>query len=231
MYSQTQVSLKLLVDKRGKRILQGEADKKFIDFLFTILALPVGTVIRLLTTQPLLCPISNLYSSVNALDSSYFESDQNKNDLLKPKSSVTSSQVGNLLQIESSSIKAYYRCSCNTCRTYFTATRGARCPGCRLGMFHRAEYVYGAKEERPTETGYVKENVMYMVMDHLTLKPMSFIYTISVLNAFNVDVAQIEEKVIDLDMTQVYTTILHIIHTSIPTAISFCLALLFFFYF
>lgn len=63
-------------------------------------------------------------------------------------------------------------------------------------MFHHAEYVYGANEERPTETGYVKENVMYMVMDDLTVKPMSSIYTISVLNAFKVDVAQIEEKVI-----------------------------------
>ncbi|CAL2249982.1 unnamed protein product [Prunus armeniaca] len=43
------VSLKLLIDTKGHKVLFAEAGKDFVDFVFTLLALPVGTVIRLLS--------------------------------------------------------------------------------------------------------------------------------------------------------------------------------------
>ncbi|KAI3748691.1 hypothetical protein L6452_11950 [Arctium lappa] len=47
------VSLKLLVNKKAQKVLFAEANKEFVDFLFNILSLPVGTVINLLTEHPM----------------------------------------------------------------------------------------------------------------------------------------------------------------------------------
>jgi hypothetical protein len=38
------VSLKLLIEKKSQRVLFAEAEKKFVDFLFSIFTLPLGTV-------------------------------------------------------------------------------------------------------------------------------------------------------------------------------------------
>lgn len=48
------VSLKLLIDTDAKRVLFAEAGEDFVDFLRNLLALPVGTVIRILNNQLLL---------------------------------------------------------------------------------------------------------------------------------------------------------------------------------
>ncbi|KAH7841271.1 hypothetical protein Vadar_027781 [Vaccinium darrowii] len=49
--SKAKVSLKLLIDTKAKRVLFAEAGKDFVDFLFNLLRLPVGTVVKLLTKQ------------------------------------------------------------------------------------------------------------------------------------------------------------------------------------
>ncbi|XVF82983.1 hypothetical protein PTKIN_Ptkin16aG0096200 [Pterospermum kingtungense] len=57
----TKVSLKLLVDVRGQRVLFGEAGKDFFNFLFSIMSLPVGTVVRLLNKEGVVGSLGNLY--------------------------------------------------------------------------------------------------------------------------------------------------------------------------
>ncbi|KAL5711081.1 hypothetical protein ACHQM5_021574 [Ranunculus cassubicifolius] len=53
------------------------------------------------------------------------------------------------------------------------------------------------------EKGYVKEVVTYMVMDDLTVKPMSTISSITLLNKFNIEnVSLLQEKVVGLGMEQ-----------------------------
>ncbi|KAL7612601.1 hypothetical protein Lser_V15G08701 [Lactuca serriola] len=46
--SSSEVSLKLLIDTKAKKVLFAEANKQFVDFLFHVLSLPIGTVIKLL---------------------------------------------------------------------------------------------------------------------------------------------------------------------------------------
>ncbi|KAG0477480.1 hypothetical protein HPP92_014321 [Vanilla planifolia] len=55
--------LKLLVDNQSKKVLFAEADKDFIDFMFSLLTLPLGSVIKLLSPQQ-----SEAASQVNAVD-------------------------------------------------------------------------------------------------------------------------------------------------------------------
>ncbi|KAE8647974.1 hypothetical protein Csa_000694 [Cucumis sativus] len=186
------VSLKLVIDKKRKRVLYGEADKEFIDFLFTILALPVGTVIKLQSTEPMLPgPLSNLYCSMDSLNTiNYFEPKRRLQNLLNPKT--------------------YYLCNNNyrkqsSCHSV-SSTHGTKCPNCGGYMTINLAYVYVDEEEKLIEGGYVTGMGKYMVMDDLTVKPMAYssMSTISVLNELNVDdISQIEDKLIRLDIKEI----------------------------
>ena len=63
----TKVSLKLLVDVRGQRVLFVEAGKDYVDFLFNIMYLPVGTVVRLLNKEDMAGSLGSLYESIEKL--------------------------------------------------------------------------------------------------------------------------------------------------------------------
>jgi hypothetical protein len=57
------------------------------------------------------------------------------------------------------------------------------------------------------ETGYVRGVVTFMVMDDLTVKPMSTISSITLLNTFNVkDVSLLQEKTVTVDIQKVFFT-------------------------
>ncbi|KAH0659441.1 hypothetical protein KY289_028189 [Solanum tuberosum] len=80
------VTMKLLIDTKRKRVVFAEAGKECVDFLFHILALPIGSVIRLLTTKQMVGCLGNLYESLENLDNMYIQPNQEKDILLKPKS-------------------------------------------------------------------------------------------------------------------------------------------------
>ncbi|XP_022139200.1 uncharacterized protein LOC111010169 [Momordica charantia] len=212
--TESKVSLKLVIDQKEKRILYAEADKKFIDFLFTILSLPLGAVVKLLSTGVPLetWSIVNVYRTHQTLNLNYFASTRNKDILLNPNlpSATPSDELQSLLQIQSfHPPTTYYTChvsTYNVCRYSFSGTYGAVCSRCGQSMTTNATYVYGAKEAKPLEMGgYVKGGmVTFMVMDDLTVKPISSsMSTISVLHQLHVeDVGQIEEKLIYLDINE-----------------------------
>ncbi|KAJ0489427.1 hypothetical protein HanPI659440_Chr12g0460461 [Helianthus annuus] len=117
----SKVSLKLLIHKKQQRVLFAEAGKDFIDFLFSLLVLPMGTVIRLLGDRDIVGGLAKLYKSVSDLNNDYIQPNQNKDVLLKPKSSAPfSSPKLPLLPSEAfSSSTTLYQCRhCNTLSTY-----------------------------------------------------------------------------------------------------------------
>lgn len=61
------VSLKLLIDSKHQRVLFAEAGKDFVDFLFTLLSLPIATVIRLLSKDGMVGSFGKVYESVENL--------------------------------------------------------------------------------------------------------------------------------------------------------------------
>lgn len=84
--AETKVSLKLLVDRKGHRVLFGEAGKEFVNFLFNLQSLPVGTVIRILSQQCMVGSLEKLYESIeNMNDASMQALQAGKDALLKPK--------------------------------------------------------------------------------------------------------------------------------------------------
>ncbi|KAL0003019.1 hypothetical protein SO802_016800 [Lithocarpus litseifolius] len=212
---ETNVSLKLLIDTESQRVLFAEADKNFIDFLFHILALPVGTFIALLTKQGMVGSLGNIYESIENLNATYLQPNLNKETLLKPKVHISGGGAGVPLllpNVESSSTssKKWYRCSRtyhSACYSYVTNDSSAQCPSCSNYMNDNVDFVDPSSTTNAGsssgEGGYVKGVVTYMVMDDLVVKPMSTISSITLLNRFNVkDVGALEEKVVDLGIDE-----------------------------
>ncbi|XP_030462197.1 uncharacterized protein LOC115682186 [Syzygium oleosum] len=212
------VSLKLLVDKSSQTVLFAEAGKDFVDFLFYILALQVGTVIRLLVKTGMVGSLGNLFGSVEKLNDVYVKSSM-KDVLLKPKALAFVSQLPCLLPKTSSSDstpKSYYRCpSCeyDNCWNYVAEDCSAICPHCRNSMNHIFTLVK-SPAGNPTaaavsaavsngQGGFVQGVVTYMVMDDLEVKPMSTISSITLLNELNVkEIGHLEERVVSLGMDE-----------------------------
>ncbi|CAI0467696.1 unnamed protein product [Linum tenue] len=138
------VTLKLLINKKTNKVLFAEAGKDFVDFLFTLLSFPLGTVIKLLSKNRMVGCLGNLYQSIEELGDAFFQPKIGKATVLNPKIPF-----------------------------------------------------------RPSEGGFVKGVITYMVMDNLEVKPMSTISSITMLNKFNVqEVGALEEKVIELGMDE-----------------------------
>ncbi|MBA0780736.1 hypothetical protein Gotri_004801, partial [Gossypium trilobum] len=208
--SPTAVSLKLLIDPITHRVLFAEATKDFVDFLFNIMSLPVGTVIRLLNKQGTAGCIGNIYDSIENLSESYMLT-ANKDTLLKPIVPNNAAKVPPLLPtVESSNLKptGIYRCG-NTyhrgsCGLYVANDSKSVCPSCNNVMTQTATIVNPRKGSSTNEGGYVKGVVTYMIMDDLVVTPMSAISCFTLLNKFNIkDVGVLEEKTINIGTDEV----------------------------
>jgi hypothetical protein len=94
----TKVSLKLFIDKKRQRVLYAEADKDFVDFLFSIFTLPLGVVTRLLKEGGGMVGSSqSLYQSIENLSVTHINRDKSKFFLLEPKVFMPGAKVPLLL--------------------------------------------------------------------------------------------------------------------------------------
>ncbi|GMI87145.1 hypothetical protein like AT5G01150 [Hibiscus trionum] len=205
--SSTTVSLKLMIDPKSNRLLFAEAGKDFVDFLFYIMSLPVGTVIRLLGKQGTVGCIGNIYGSIENLDDSYMLSASKKDMLLKPMPTNYAANVAFLLpSIQSSTHTGLYKCSCSKCLNV-TIEPTSHCPSDRHNnsMYQNLTFVNPTNEATYSGGGggFVKGGVPYMIKDDLAVTPMSAKSVITLLNKFNVmDVGDLEEKVIAVGVNE-----------------------------
>uniref|UniRef100_A0A7N0V5T3 DUF674 domain-containing protein n=1 Tax=Kalanchoe fedtschenkoi TaxID=63787 RepID=A0A7N0V5T3_KALFE len=201
--SNLNLSLKLLIDTKSSKVLFAEADKAFVDFLFSILALSVGAVTSLLEkNKGMVGSIGVLYESMEGLGDSYIESLQSKEAVLYPKVTLPSSGIHLPLlehDREAYAPKTFYKCNRDLIETQ------SRCPSC---YFQTIPVTYldpssARTTARSATAGFVKGVVTYMVMDDLAVKPMSTISSITLLNTFNIkDVGVLEEKTVTLGMPE-----------------------------
>uniref|UniRef100_A0A803M3M2 DUF674 family protein n=1 Tax=Chenopodium quinoa TaxID=63459 RepID=A0A803M3M2_CHEQI len=87
--SKNKVSLKLLIDTKANKVLFAEVGKEFVDFLFHIMSLPVGTIIKLLNVDSMVGSLGALFKSIESLSTDYFQPNLNKDSVLKPTAPVT----------------------------------------------------------------------------------------------------------------------------------------------
>ncbi|KAL8146463.1 hypothetical protein AgCh_004261 [Apium graveolens] len=89
--SEPEVLLKVLIHKNEKRVVFAEANSAFVDILFSVLTLPMGTLLRVLaknleSSLPMaIGSFNTLYKSVEYLDKKYFATEACKDMLLYKK--------------------------------------------------------------------------------------------------------------------------------------------------
>ncbi|KAF7119393.1 hypothetical protein RHSIM_Rhsim13G0083800 [Rhododendron simsii] len=140
------IRLKLLVDMKSRTVFFAEAGKDFVDFLFGLLELPLGSILGLArsTGKTGTGSWANVYESVKNMDEGYMQSSNTRKPLLEPK------------------IPGY------------TETKPT-------ALLKQLAYPYHLDcGSRPD--GHVKGAATCMVMDDLTVKPVSTISSISLLN-------------------------------------------------
>ncbi|XP_050210989.1 uncharacterized protein LOC126662039 [Mercurialis annua] len=204
--SNSKVKLKLLIDKKNQKVLFAEANKDFVDFLFSLMSFPLGNVIRLLTKNNMVGCLGNLYESIETLSDTYLQPTQNKDSILKPKVPFPATQAPLLLpNSEFSSQKVYY-CP-RGCAWRVAFDQDVACPGCQSKMSSIAAVVATNHAKQVASngdgTGFVKDVVTYMVMDNLEVKPMSTISGITLINTFSIrDLSCLEEKMVDIGVDE-----------------------------
>ncbi|XVE99481.1 hypothetical protein REPUB_Repub03eG0202000 [Reevesia pubescens] len=212
----TKVSLKLLIDVRGKKVLFAEAGKDFVDFLFNIMSMPVGTVVRLLKKEGMAGSLGNLYESIERLSDVYMQPFQDKEALLKPKvltlgATYLPQLLPNIELSKDSKHKQFYKCNNYDCRSYIAEDPKATCHMCRNTMNYQVKFDETDQKKASSSNyslsegdgGYVRGVVTYMVMDDLMVKPISAISSIALLNGLNVkDVGALKEKTINFGMDE-----------------------------
>ncbi|KAL8029725.1 hypothetical protein ABFX02_14G243100 [Erythranthe guttata] len=191
------IRLKLLIDTKGKRVLYAEAGKDFVDFLFQSLSLPVGTVVSLPKPQVNAGALANLYDSMKSLNESYLlKSKQTKDPLLKPVlHSLSASQGFNPLLPLNNAPTPTRIYSCTYCYSYVSLEPNASCPAC---ISYMKKMVYCVGVSKSGEIGFVKDMVPYMVMDDLSVMPLSTMSSFALLRKLDVkDMSVVEEKVVN----------------------------------
>nr|XP_011469846.1 PREDICTED: uncharacterized protein LOC101308527 [Fragaria vesca subsp. vesca] len=181
-FNPTGVSMLLTIDTKRNRVLFAETSKEAVDFLFSLLSLPVATVISLLSGDGMVGCIGNLYESVEDLGDTHLEPNFNKDMLLKPKATVVGADI---LGVNNN--------VCKSCSCHFP---GYVCPLCECAVSTTA----ASTGEAPCSNGgYVKGGVVFVIMDNLVVKPMSTVSIIDVLKELNVmEVDALEQKLVSL---------------------------------
>ncbi|KAH9309705.1 hypothetical protein KI387_037616, partial [Taxus chinensis] len=80
------MNIRLLVNKKSRRIIYGEAGKDFVDLILSFLVLPIGSVMKLLSRvegNRMVGSATNLYESLEKLPPVLMSGD--KSELLNPK--------------------------------------------------------------------------------------------------------------------------------------------------
>ncbi|XP_039811597.1 uncharacterized protein LOC120674488 [Panicum virgatum] len=208
--------MKLLIDAKAMRVVFAEADKDVVDFLFSLLSLPVATIVKMLGKSSMPGTFGNLYGSVEKLDCTYVVPGVDKKAVLWPTmvpSAANTTRSSLLLPVPSSGQpRSFFQCRTSNgsgCCEYVTDTKGTRCPSCRNDMRVPLKFVPpegdGSGNVVPTASstgaakGFVKEVVTYTVRDDLTVTPMSTISSITLLNTGGVtDFSALLEKTVRL---------------------------------
>ncbi|XP_059664435.1 uncharacterized protein LOC132310262 [Cornus florida] len=174
----TKIKLKLLVNK-ARNVLFAEAGKDFVDFLFGLLGMPLGSIMALLIERgkTTFGSLGSVYRSARGFDNSYLLPNHKNKDFLSRPTAASSSTI-QTPPFSSSTFPLF------------------------VSPFGVSDHLFPNTPAKPDQLdGYVKDVVTYMVMDDLVVKPMSTISSITLLNTIEVkDVGCLQEMIVEIDM-------------------------------
>ncbi|XP_059628041.1 uncharacterized protein LOC132270848 [Cornus florida] len=195
------MSLTIFISKSRNKVLYAECGEDFVDFLFSFLTFPLGSILKLLGGKSSLGSFDSLYKNVNDLSTeNYFKSEELKNMLLSPKLAPFFACENQLLHIEESSSPQYllYTCGATDGELFvhpMTSKFDGFCFGQELGLWS----MVNPKSSTGQTTGgggFVKGPAKFMVTDDLVVTPLSPISSISFLGKLDVPITDVDQKVV-----------------------------------
>lgn len=199
-------TLRLIVDEEKKKVVLAEACRDFVDVLFSLLTLPLGTIVRLLKIHrksEIGC-FTNLYQSVVDMDIEDFKTEACKKMLLYPRS-VKEVQCKRLkVNINPTEDIKCFKCS-SYCGLYsnFSTSR------CHCGALTNKDIQLENEELLAGQTEdangvFVNGRFSFIITDDLKVAVKSTDLVLKMLNSLGcADVSKLEEKLVDIGFEEV----------------------------
>ncbi|KEH28932.1 hypothetical protein MtrunA17_Chr4g0007631 [Medicago truncatula] len=211
--SDVKMDVKLARSKSQKKIIFAEASENFVDFIFTFLAIPLGSVVKLLDGNSFVGCVDNLYKTVETLDSSLCT--DSRSVLLNPGLSPQFGCPKQLLNIPD------VRPQPPTTRYYGTGKpklvfsdyngshqiveekiEGGVISKKKVSIYNRIVLTEldprSSNKSKEGVMGFVKNATLYAIGDDLTVKPLSGSSCISYLKELSLPLDDLEMKVISI---------------------------------
>jgi hypothetical protein len=184
------VSLKLLLNENGNKVLFAEAGKDFVDILFSFLTMPLGTIARLVQKESSIGPVTvgclnSLYKSVADMDQGCCSTDVIQQMLLQPINSAE--DYCNTLKhnIDDSQPVKFFVCDNYNCCCYpdMTIPTYKDKHKCHCGKPFTLPVFF-----KHCCQGFVSTDATFVITDNLTVRPNSIDYTsFSLLQEFGIN--------------------------------------------
>ncbi|KAJ9551063.1 hypothetical protein OSB04_015108 [Centaurea solstitialis] len=202
------ISLKVMVHKEKNQVVFAEADSSFVDTLFSIMTLPLGTLFRVLekcsdkNLKTVGC-LNNLYQSLVEFPDGYLTDDENKFLMLNPRTSAYDYYDYLEHNIDDTEPTRYFRCPgwlCNRPGASFTTCIDATCIYCGSSM----DVEIGDQfEDEDGDSVFVSHLATFIVADDLRVMPNTSDFSLRlVCDLGYTDPSQLEERTIDIGREQ-----------------------------
>ncbi|KAL9226668.1 hypothetical protein vseg_002454 [Gypsophila vaccaria] len=185
------LSLKIMVHKKAKKVVFAEASKEFVNFIISLMSLPLSSVTRVLlqSEKGTAGSLGNLYKSVESLDTSCFEKDIDKDSVFKPRATVSVPLLS--LHEEPASACKVFQC------IYCRKTSTVKAPSCCQVWQTEVGHTCNCSKEPNLEI--VRGGAFYMVTDSLEVKPMS----IELIKSHAMEFDELEAKHVQVGLQEV----------------------------
>jgi hypothetical protein len=215
--SDAKMDVKLARSKSQKKIIFAEASENFVDFMFSFLTIPLGSIVKLLDGNSFVGCVDNLYKSVETLDSSWCT--DSLSVLLNPGLSPQFGCPNQLLNIPDAQPQPpttfYYgtgipKPKYDSYHGHYVAEE--KIEGGVIsktkGSIYNAKLLTALDPKSPTKSkegvvGFVKRPALYGVSDDLKVKLLSSNSCLSYLKELSLPLDDLEMKVISIGETEV----------------------------
>ncbi|KAF7127522.1 hypothetical protein RHSIM_Rhsim11G0123100 [Rhododendron simsii] len=198
--SQT-MSLKILVEKEKNRIVFVEANKDFVDVLFSFLTIPLGTIVRLtrehFLKEKIGC-LNNLYETLEKFDEDFLSS-EHKGILLHPRCATDVYCRDLKVNLVECNESKYYVCR-DDCCDVVSYDQNDSCL-CGKALHYELDLLNPVPQGG---CGFIEPTVRFMITDDFQVLPMSTMAGLSLLGNFGaLDGSKIEERLLNIGKDEV----------------------------
>lgn len=208
------MDVKLVRSKSQKKIIFAETCENFVDFIFSFLTIPLGSIIKLLDGNSFVGCIDNLYKSVENLDSSWCT--DSRSVLLNPGVIPQFGCPNQPLNIPQVQLATYYYGTGTPYQqhnyNYGTRTFELKVEGGVIsktkGLIYDPKHLIELDPRSPNRSkervvGFVKRPALYAVGDDLKVQSLSANFCLSYLKELNLPLDDLEVKVISIGEAEV----------------------------